>query len=135
MDVITDSMDVSLRKLQEMVKDREAGMLQSTGSQRVRHSWVTEQKQHLQHVSVTNHLHCIDNLLPGNCGSVFKARKPRLREWKQLAHIPSMPLGGLYCIKFYIKYCIQFLYCIKLLSDSFKNMRSNIITTFRYNSL
>ena len=26
-----------------------------------------------------------DNLLPGNCGSVFKARKPRLREWKQLA--------------------------------------------------
>ena len=36
-DGITDSKDRSLSKLQEMVKDREAGVLQSMGSQRVIH--------------------------------------------------------------------------------------------------
>ena len=39
-------MDMSLSKLQEMVKDREAWFAVSMGSQRVRHNWVTEQ-QHL----------------------------------------------------------------------------------------
>ena len=34
---ITDSMDMSLSKLQEMVKDRKPGMLQSMGLQRVGH--------------------------------------------------------------------------------------------------
>ena len=38
-------MDLSLSKLQEMVMDMEAGVLQSTGSKRVRHNWVTEQQQ------------------------------------------------------------------------------------------
>ena len=36
-DSFTDSVDMSLSKLQEMVKDCEAGMLQSMGSQRVGH--------------------------------------------------------------------------------------------------
>ena len=34
-DGITDSMDMSLSKLWELVMDREAGVLQSRGSQRV----------------------------------------------------------------------------------------------------
>ena len=42
LDSITDSMDMNLRKPQEIVKDR--GMLQSVGSQRVRHNLVTEQQ-------------------------------------------------------------------------------------------
>ena len=35
LDSITHSMDTNLSKLQEIVKDREPGMLQSMGSQRV----------------------------------------------------------------------------------------------------
>ena len=44
LDSITDLMDMSLSKLQEMVKDRKPGVLQSMGSQRVRHDWATEQQ-------------------------------------------------------------------------------------------
>ena len=38
LDGITDAMDMNLSELQEMVKDREAWMLLSMGSQKIGHS-------------------------------------------------------------------------------------------------
>ena len=44
LDGITDSTNVSLSKLQEIVKDRKPGVLQLMGSQRAGHDLVTEQQ-------------------------------------------------------------------------------------------
>ena len=44
LDGITDSMDMSLSKLQEMVKTGNPGMLQSMWLQRVRHDLTTKQQ-------------------------------------------------------------------------------------------
>ena len=44
------SMDMSLSKLWDILKDREAGMLQSMGSQRVGHDLATKQQQQYSHL-------------------------------------------------------------------------------------
>ena len=49
LDGITDSMDINLRKLWEIVEDKKPGVLQSTGPQRVRFDLITEQS-HLPEV-------------------------------------------------------------------------------------
>ena len=57
LDSITNSMDMNLGKVQEILKDREIGVLQSKGLQRVRHSLVTRGQQRLSYVCCT-HRHC-----------------------------------------------------------------------------
>ena len=43
LDSITDSMDMNLSKLREIVRTEEPGVLQSMGLQRVRHNLTTKQ--------------------------------------------------------------------------------------------
>ena len=45
LDSITDSMDMSLSKLPEIMEDRKPSMLQSMGSQRVGYDLATEQQR------------------------------------------------------------------------------------------
>ena len=50
---ITDSLDMSLSKLWEIVKEQKPGMLQSMGSQRVGHNLVAKQ-QHVVYLQMQN---------------------------------------------------------------------------------
>ena len=51
LDGITNATDMNLGKLQEMVRDRRPGMLQSMGSQRVGHNCAAEQQKALHRCS------------------------------------------------------------------------------------
>ena len=46
---VTDEINMNVGKLRKLMRDREAWLLQSMGSQRVRHDWATEQQQQIQH--------------------------------------------------------------------------------------
>ena len=46
LDSISNSVDMNLSQLREIMKDRKPGVLQSMGSQRVGHNLATEQQLH-----------------------------------------------------------------------------------------
>ena len=56
LDGITDTVNRNLGKHCKMVRDREAGMLQSIGLQRVRHNWATGKRQKQQPPSPQPHV-------------------------------------------------------------------------------
>ena len=56
---MSDAMDMNLGRLQEMVRDRRPGMLQSMGSQRVGHDWLTEHHHTHPYTFTKNLILCI----------------------------------------------------------------------------
>ena len=60
---ITDSTDMNLSKLQEIVKDGEPGMLQFLGSQRVRHDLAIEQQHGIKIPTRRSNQACVLQLL------------------------------------------------------------------------
>jgi len=55
---ITDSMDMNLSKLQEIVRTEEPGVLQSIESQRVEHHLATEQQRLVREDALSLSLNC-----------------------------------------------------------------------------
>ena len=68
LDSIINSMDMSLNKLQEIVKEREAWHAAIQGSQRVGHDWVTKQQQQRQFKKVSKSSLCFADF--------WKSREP-----------------------------------------------------------
>ena len=58
LDSITNSMDMGLSKIWEILNDREVWHTASIGSQRVGHGLATEQQQHTSFTGTDNHFYC-----------------------------------------------------------------------------
>ena len=112
LDDITESMDMSLSKLQEIWRTGNPGVLQSMGLWRVEHDWVT--KQHQRYVNLSPHLSqkyrvSYMKKLLGKCESLLYLYSSRTlqkngagpresgcmsKEWVQGAHIPASSQKG-----------------------------------------
>ena len=91
LDIITDLMDMNLSKLQKIVKDRGAWLLQSMRSQRVGCDLATEQQQHDEHQYSCQHMSALREFhdkvpLEGRQLSFGKTRK----EYFQVTFEPSL---------------------------------------------
>ena len=85
LDGTTASTDMSLSKLQELIMDRKPGMLQSMGSQRVRHDWRTELNWSVPDISALSHLSYIIwkicfiiSILPRENSGVLKVKRANI---------------------------------------------------------
>ena len=98
LDGITDSMDMSLSRLREIVKGRKAYVLQSTALQSVRHDLATEQQQY----TVSGHLQIVTILLlRGHSFLLLQLclvyRRPlslSLSYWSGISSLPIFPSNG-----------------------------------------
>ena len=96
LDGITDSMDMSLSKLRELVMEGKPGRLQSTGSHRIVHNWTTE----LNWNTVTGGPSGPNPLFPLSNGSVFTTNC----SW-QLYRTTAKNRTWLYIISMYV--CVE----------------------------
>jgi hypothetical protein len=91
LDGITDSMDMSWSKLQEIVKDRKAWLAESMGLERAGHDLATEQQRETRGIrkSRSSHLPGIRGLLV----TVVVFGSVRSDDWACV----SIPAAGLVC--------------------------------------
>ena len=126
LDGITDSMDVSLSELRELVMDREAGMLRFMGSQRVGHDWVTELNWTEQCTRVPVFPYPYQHLL---FSVFFNHSHPNEYEELSLCGFILHFLCGKWCWISFPNVCWSFVYIL------WKNVRSGAQTPFSHWSL
>ena len=90
LDGITDSVDMSLSKLLETVKDGKPGVLQSMELQRVGYDWATEPQQTVQHAKLPQS--CPTQYNPMDCSLPAPLSMGFPRQ-ENLSGLPCFPLG------------------------------------------